>query len=220
MWEISPWELFLMGGPLMWPILGCSIVAMAIVIEKLVYLNRINEDITALKNRIFAAISRNDIKEALKICDHSGSPVAIVLRSGLLQYGRDKEEITVAMDEASQFGVPVLEERLPALLAIGNIAPLLGLLGTVTGMCLSFHLISLRSAALNPVSTGDIAAGVWQSLISTAAGLIVAIPVYVAYHFLVSCVQRYVLQMEKAASDLANFLTRVPTLENDTSGGE
>ena len=219
MWEVSPWQLFLLGGPLMWPILVCSVVAAAIVIEKIVFFNSINENMSELKDRIFAAIRKNDIKSALVVCDRSNSPTAKILKAGLLQYGRGKREIMIAMEEAARFEVPCLEEKLPALSAVAGIAPLLGLLGTVTGMCAAFHMIQVRAAAMNPVMPADIAGGIWEALIATAAGLAVAIPAFLAHNFFVSYQNRYVLQMEKAAMDVSNFLEHIVEPGNSEDKG-
>lgn len=209
--QISPWQLFLLGGPVMWPILLCSIFALAIVIEKFFYYSSINVDMAALKERIFEAIKKNDLKGAVILCEGVRSPVAKVLRAGLLKFGDPKREIVESMEEASQFEVPHLEKRLSGLSTIGNVATLLGLLGTVMGMCTSFHTIQVRAAAMNPVTPGDIAGGIWQALITTVAGLIVAIPAFVAYNYFVSCANKYVLQMEKSALDLANFIAHFST---------
>jgi len=209
MWEISPWQLFLLGGPVMWPILLCSIFTLAIVIEKLFFFKALKTDQTDLLNLIIASIRRNDIHEACAVCDRAQSLTAKVLKAGVLKYGSSKEVVTAAMDEAARLEVPRLEERLPALLTLGNITPLLGLLGTVTGMCSLFHVIQMRSAAMNPVTAGDIAGGVWQALITTVAGLLVSIPALSAYNHFVNCQNSYVLEMERSAVLLANFLTAV-----------
>ena len=113
--EIKPLQIFLLGGPLMWPILLCSVFALAIVIEKLVFFHGLRENVVDLKDRIFTAVRKNDIKGAMMVCDRSGTPVANVLKSGLLLYGRDQEAIEEAMQESSRFEVPLLEKRLPVL---------------------------------------------------------------------------------------------------------
>lgn len=207
--EISPWQLFLLGGPVMWPILLCSVFALAIIIEKFHYFFSIGVNIPDLKEQIFSALQKNDIKEALACCESRVSPLSNVLKAGLLKHGMPKEEVVEAMQEASQFEIPRLEKRMLALSTIANVSTLLGLLGTVTGMCGAFHTIQVRAAAMNPVTPGDIAGGIWESLITTVAGLIVAIPVFVAYNYFVTRVNRYVVLMEMLAVDLANFMTHL-----------
>ena len=217
MWEINPGELFFLGGPLMWPILLCSIFAMGVVVEKLLFFHSIKEDLPALKNKIFEAVSKNDIKQAMIVCDLSGSPIAKVLKSGLSQYGRGRQEVEAAMDGASRFEVHLLEQRLPALAAIGQVAPLLGFLGTVTGMCVLFHTMSVRAQAMNQLVPGNISGGLWQALITTVAGLVVMIPSVLAHSYLVNAEINYIIQMEKAAFDLAHFFDHIsgPVQSND-----
>ena len=220
MWEISPWQLFLLGGPVMWPILLCSILATTIVIEKWLFFKSVDDDVMKLQNRLFELIRSNDMRAALAVCDQSRSLTGKILKAGVLQYGRSKDEVVAAMDEVSRCEVPRLEERLPALLTIGNITPLLGLLGTVTGMCSLFHTIQTRAAVMNPIISGDIAGGIWQALITTAAGLVVAIPVLAAYNHFVNCQNKYALEMEKSAVTLANFLMHVAETRPETNRGK
>ncbi len=219
MWEITPWKLFLLGGPVMWPILLCSIFAMAVIIERLWFFYAIREDSVALKNRIFGAVSRNDIKAAMTVCDLSGSPAAKVLKIGLLEYGRSRQEVQSAMEDASQFEVYLLQERLPALFAVGNAALLLGFLGTITGMCGLLHAVSVRAQAMNQLLPAGLFGGLWEALLTTAAGMIVGILCGLAYHYLVFLQTRYVAGMEKIAVELAHFLDHV-TEPAPTPAGE
>jgi len=215
--EISPWQLFLLGGPVMWLIFLSSVLALAIIIEKVLFLKSIKEDIAGLKNSIFDSILKNDIKAALKTCDRSASPLAHVLKAGVLQYGNSQEAIASAMQEACRFEIPRLEERSIELAVIGNVAPLLGFLGTIIGMCGSFYTMQLRVTALNPLSFHDIAGGVWQSLITTGAGLALAIPIVIVSNYFINYQNNYILQIEKAAGDLVNFIVHIaaePDSEN------
>lgn len=204
---ISPWQLFLLGGPLMWVILLCSILALAIVIERLIFYAMIKTNVVVLKETIFTALRQKNHHNALMACDENRSPIAKVLKAGLLKYGSSKEEIVEAMNETAQMETPKLERRLSGLSTIGNISPLLGLLGTVLGMCVAFHSIQVRAASMTPVTPGDIAGGIWQALITTVAGLIVAIPTFVTYSYFTSFVNKYIAQMEHVATELANLMT-------------
>ncbi len=217
--EIKPLQIFLLGGPLMWPILLCSVFALAIVIEKLVFFHGLRENVVDLKDRIFTAVRKNDIKGAMVVCDLSGTPVSRILKSGLLHYGRSKADIEAAMENVSRYEVPLLEERMPTLLAIGQVAPLLGLLGTVIGMCSLFHTMSLRAQALNQLMPGSVAGGLWEALITTAAGLMVAIPCVLAHSYLVGCQTDYVVLMERTAADLAHFLDHIMDPDQNDNRG-
>lgn len=206
MWEINAWELIKLGGPLMAPIVLCSVLAVSITISKLTYLARISTDVRGLKTQIFTLLKSNDIKAAVRVCDTNPSSVARILKAGILKSGLAREEIKEAMEEASVFEIPLLEKNLTALSTIANICPLLGLLGTAVGMTTIFHAIQATSRGLNPVTAGDLAGGIWQALLTTVAGLMVAIPAFVAYHYLLNRVNALILEMERAAGELVNFL--------------
>jgi len=195
------------GGPVMWPILLCSIFAFAILIEKFWHLHKIKIDTQDFLNSILDKMKRHETKEALKICDNTKSPIARILKAGILKNDRPRPQIKEAIEDASLYEVPRLEKNLTALATIAHVSPLLGLLGTVTGMVRAFQMIQAKSTSFHPVSPGDLAGGIWEALLTTVAGLIVAIPTFVIYNYLVSRVNNFVLEMEKAATELVNFLT-------------
>lgn len=207
LWKMSLWRMFLAGGPVMWPILIASIFAFAIMIEKFWHLHKIRIDTQDFLAKILEKMKRHEVKEALAICDATNSPIASILKAGILKYDRPKQQIVEAIEDASLYEVPKLEKNLPMLATIGHIAPLLGLLGTVTGMVRCFQSVQAKATTLHPVSPGDLAGGIWEALLTTVAGLVVAIPTYVAYNYLVNRVNHYVLEMEKASTELVNFLT-------------
>jgi len=208
-WEMNVWELIKTGGPIMAPILLCSLFALTIVTEKFIHLAMVNTDLQRFKTTLFEYVKNNQIKEAIDFCDSNPSPVAKVLKAGIVKFGCSREEIKEALEDASLFEIPKLEKRLSALSTIANIAPLLGLLGTVTGIAGSFHTIQVRSTSLNPVTPGDLAGGIWEALITTVAGLMVAIPTFVAYNYLVSRVNNIILEMERYATELVYFLCQI-----------
>lgn len=205
-WGMNAWELVKMGGPLMVPILLCSLFALGIVIEKLIHFSTIQTNAAQLKVNVFGLLKSNKIKEAVQLCDASPSPIARILKAGVLKFGTPREEIKESMEDVSLFEIPKLENRLGALATIAHISPLLGLLGTVTGMTTSFHTIQVRAASMNPVTPGDLAGGIGEALITTVAGLMVAIPTFVAYNYCVSRISRFTLEMERAATELVNFM--------------
>ncbi|MCA9398733.1 MAG: MotA/TolQ/ExbB proton channel family protein [Candidatus Omnitrophica bacterium] len=208
-WEMNAWTLIKIGGPLMFPILLCSLIAMAIVIEKMIYFSSVKTDVRKLKKDVFYAIKNNRIKDSIQICDQNRSPVARILKAGIIKSGSSKEDMKESMEDVSLFEIPKLESRLSALATIAHIAPLLGLLGTVVGMTGSFHTIQVRMASLNPVTPGDLAGSIGEALLTTVAGLIVAIPTFVAYNYCVSRINQFILDMEKAATELVNFVGHV-----------
>ena len=200
------WEFMQKGGPIMWPILLCSVIAFAIMIERLLKLKREQIDTKAFMEQISKSLKRNKIMEALDLCDKTGGPIANILKAGILKHDRPRSEIREAIEDASIHEVPRLERNLPVLATVAQVAPLLGLLGTVTGLVTAFQVIESKATALNPVNPGDLAGGIWQALLATTFGLCVAIPAYVSYSYFVSRVDGFVLDMERSATDLLNLL--------------
>lgn len=214
-WEMNLWSLIKTGGPIMVPILICSFFALAIFIEKIIFFLSIKTNVPALKNKVFDLIKNNKIKEAIQVCDSNKSPVAKILKAGITKFGDSREAIKETLEDVSLFEIPKLESRLSALATIAHISPLLGLLGTVTGMTASFHTIQVRASSLNPVTPGDLAGGIGEALITTVAGLIVAIPTFVAYNFCVHKINHFILDMERTATELVNLLCHL-TQEGNT----
>ncbi len=201
------WKLLLKGGPIMWPILLCSVFALAIILEKVWYLRRIKIDMRDFLNKIFDKMKRHQIKEALLLCDGTKSPISTILKTGILKFDRPRQQIKEAIEDASLYEVPHLERNLTTLATIAHISPLLGLLGTVTGMVKCFYTIQIKATSLHPVSPGDLAGGIWEALLTTVFGLVVAIPTFVVYNYLVSRINNVVLEMERGSTELVNFLT-------------
>ena len=194
------------GGPIMWPILLCSVFAFAIVIERLVSLQREQIDTKTFMEQISRSLKRNKIMEALELCDRTTGPIAKILKAGILKHDRPRQEVRESIEDAAIHEVPRLERNLPVLATIAHVSPLLGLLGTVTGMVEAFQVIQAKASSVNPVNPGDLAAGIWEALLTTVFGLCVAIPTFVTYNYLVSRVDGFVLDMERSATDLMNIL--------------
>ena len=207
LYKMSLLQVFLAGGPVMWPILLCSIFALAIIMEKFWHLYKVKIDSHDFLNRILEKMKHHQVKDALEICDSAKSPISNILKAGILKYDRPRPQIKEAIEDASLSEIPKLERNLSALATIAHVSPLLGLLGTVTGMVRCFQTIQSKATSFHPVSPGDLAGGIWEALLTTVAGLIVAIPAFVAYNYLVSRINNFILEMEKAATELVNFLT-------------
>ncbi|NTV28870.1 MAG: MotA/TolQ/ExbB proton channel family protein [Candidatus Omnitrophica bacterium] len=138
----------------------------------------------------------------MEICDQQRSPVADVLRAGLLKLNVSREDMSADMESVARFAVFQLEARLSMLTTIGQVAPLLGFLGTVSGMAVSFYTINSRAAAMNPLTMADVAGGMWQALIATIAGMTVATPTLLAYRYFIDRRDSYVIEMERLATEL------------------
>ena len=201
------WDMLQKGGPMMYLILLSSVLAFGVVIERVFNLNRAKIDAQKFMDEITVFLKRNKIIEAIEMCNKTPGPVAHIVKAGILMHDRSKPEIKEAVEEAAQLEIPRLEKHLPVLATIAHIAPLLGLLGTVTGMIKAFQVIQQKALMMAPVNPGDLSGGIWEALLATLAGLSVAIPTYVAYNYLVSQVGNFVFDMERSATDLVNILS-------------
>ncbi|MDP2943547.1 MAG: MotA/TolQ/ExbB proton channel family protein [Candidatus Omnitrophota bacterium] len=200
-------EWIIRGGPMMIPILLCSVAALAIILERFMYLQKIKLDTKKFMSEVSDSLNRNRAMDAINICEQMPGPLPNVLKAGILKYDRTRQEIKEAVEDAALHEIPRMERNISILATIAHISTLLGLLGTVIGMIEVFQKIQEKSAALSPVTPADLSAGIWQALIATAAGLIVAIPTITAYNYFVSRVNNFILQMEISATDLVNILS-------------
>jgi len=201
------WDIVQKGGPMMYLIMLASILAFTVVIERIYHLYRARIDANKFMDSITNILKRNKIIEAIELCNSTPGPIAHIIKAGIIKHDRSKPEIKEAVEEAAQLEIPRLEKHLPVLATIAHITPLLGLLGTVTGMIKSFQVIQQKALMMAPVNPGDLAGGIWEALLATLAGLAVAIPTYVAYNYLVSQVDGLVYDMERSATDLVNLLS-------------
>lgn len=201
------WDLIQKGGPMMYLIMLSSILAFGVVIERVYHLNKARIDANKFMDNITNILRRNKIIEAIEMCNSTPGPIAHIVKAGILKHDRSKPEIKEAVQEAAELEIPRLEKHLPVLATIAHIAPLLGLVGTVTGMIKSFQIIQEKALAMAPVNPGDLAGGIWEALLATLAGLSVAIPTYVAYNYLTSQVDNLVYDMERSATDIVNLLS-------------
>jgi biopolymer transport protein ExbB len=194
----------MLGGPLMWLILFNALVAVGIFLDRLFHYHRAQIHAGDFVNGIRNSLKRGNVIEAIATCDETAGPVAQVVKAAVTAHDRSREEIREVVQDVARTEVARLEKRLVVLATVAQITPLLGFLGTVFGMIQMFRVI--QDATLP--SPGQLAGGVWTALLTTAGGLMVAVPSYVAYNYLVSRVQYLVLDMEKAANEILSFLAR------------
>ena len=192
-----------LGGILMWPIMACSVIAFAITLERLWRLRRAQTGMREFMDAMRSVLRQHRIQEALTLCDESDAPVARVVKAGVLKHDRPKAEVRDAVEDAGRLEAPRLERYLGALATITSVAPLLGLLGTVVGMIKCLAVIMHKGGQVIP---GDLAEGIGNALVTTAAGLSVAIPSLIAYNYLVSRVDNLVLEMEIGSSEIVDLI--------------
>ncbi len=207
-------DIMVKGGVLMWPILLCSIISVAIILERLYHFHRIRINIPGFFSLIRNLLQKKKVKEALDLCQDTPAPIARILACGIQNH---KEDTTVQEKVLSRIGsweVRGLEKHLRGLAIIGNITPLIGLLGTVVGMIKAFAKIQELGGR---VDASVLAGGIWEALLTTAAGLTVAIPTLVAYHYFESKIDNMSCWMKEVASELLEFLGRkvaIPEIEH------
>ncbi len=193
------WKLMNEGGPVMWPLLAFSVIAAAVVVERLVALRRARINVHEFLPKVRKALVVNrSIREAVKVCEEYRGPVASILKAGLMKYGQPKEDVEKTIENAALFEMGRLERGLAVLATTANVAPLLGFFGTVTGMMAGFDALAAQGLS-NP---GAVATGIKEALTTTAGGLAVAIPTQLAYNYFMSRINKFVRDIETSANML------------------
>ncbi|MCM8831099.1 MAG: MotA/TolQ/ExbB proton channel family protein [Candidatus Omnitrophica bacterium] len=210
MWQfISTNAQFLLkGGWVMLPIFLCSIFSLTIIIERFIFFASISSGKSKIIFRIFELVKKNRLADALNLCEKNPFYITNILKAGLLHYEESKDLIKEAMENTSLYEIPRLEKNLNFLSTIAHISPLLGLLGTVTGLVRCFYVIEKKAVIAGLVNPSDLAGGIWEALITTVAGLCVAIPTYIAYNYFVHRVNLSILETERAATELLEILSQ------------
>lgn len=196
-------EVFQKGGFLMYPIFICSLVALTIFFERMFYLKSIKTKSKRFVDRVKNMVKKGSIELAVSACRKSPTPISQIMFAGLMKCGQGREEIKGAIEDSANQEIPLLEKNLSTLSTIGNITPLLGLLGTVFGMIKAFNVIAIMGVG-NPEA---LAGGISEALLTTAFGLSVAIPTVVIYNYLAHRVDKLIREMEISCVDLLDLLT-------------
>ena len=192
------------GGLMFWTILITGAIGVVTFIERYLHCHRAQINATEFLNGVRTVLKRDNIVEAISICDATPGPVARVVKTAILHRDEDRERIREAIEQAGADEVPRLEEKLNLIATIAQIAPLLGLLGTVLGFIELFQ--SLQTQGLY-AHVGTLSGGIQRALISAAAGIAVAIPAHASYNYLVSRINKIVLDMERVAAEILNIVT-------------
>ena len=204
-------EIIKMGGPIMWFIFIGSVLAVAVFTERLVYYHRCSMRVDEFLKGITGLLNKKRYNEALERCDEAYGPAVRVVQVAILKRHLKKGELKEILQEIGQLEMPRLESHLALLATIGHIAPLLGLLGTVTGMIQVFMEMN-QSMGAAPIS--DLAGGIWEALITTAGGLALAIPSYVGYNFLAARLNAIVSDIERAGIEVLQILYDAGTADD------
>jgi len=189
------------GGIVMIPLILCSVVALVVSVERWLYLRNARVDTARLMGKIRTAIERSSVQEARGLCEATPGPVARVLAATLAHFDMPKEDLREVAREVALAETPVLDGHLPVLATMVTVAPLLGLLGTISGLIKVFHVIA--GGAI-----GDAAAlsgGIAEALITTFTGLCIAIPFLVVYNSLAGRVESLIHEIELRVTELLNI---------------
>lgn len=193
----------------MWPILLCSIIAVGIAIDRYLVMRKAKMNSPKFLVKIRTMLKKKDVTGAISFCLEERTPAANIVRKGLKKYRFGHERVKEAIESAGREEVTKLEKGLPTLATVSGIAPLLGFLGTVTGMISTFMIVQDLKGSASPA---DLAGGIWEALLTTAFGLFVGIPALALYNYFQSAIAKLIGQMETIANDV------VDTIESVTHG--
>ena len=198
----------------MLPILACSIIALAIAIEKFLVIRKAKINVPAFSIKIRGILKKKDVAGAMGYCMEEKSPISNIIRRGLKKIKFGRRRVLEAIEVAGKQEISKLEKGLSTLATVAGAAPMLGFLGTVTGMIAAFMKIQELQGSASPA---DLASGIWEALLTTAFGLFVGIPALALYNYFVSLIKKIVLDMERVATDVLDVLDET---EKDFSDDE
>ncbi len=202
-------DLFIAGGAFMWPLLIALLVGVAVAIERFVTYGRAQQNVAKLLEQLGGYIRKGDLQGAENLCDRTKGPVAAILRAGLLRRDKGLEDVEKAIESSGSIEMAYLEKGLVVLASVSSIAPMLGFLGTVSGMIRAFGEI----AAAKNVEASLVAGGIQEALITTAAGLIIAIPIQMTNNYFIARIGRFITDMEEASMFLVDQLADMEHLK-------
>lgn len=196
-------QLFRDGGIFMWPLLACSVLGLAVILVKFVTLQMARVRTDQLLDRVRALVRGGHVDEAIELCANTRGPVASILLTGLhlFQEG-ETTRVDQAVTHAGRIEMAFLEKGLVVLATIANVAPLIGFLGTVAGMILAFGAIEMAGE----VEASLVAGGIKVALVTTASGLVIAIPVNIAHNFFVSQIDGLIIDMREGVQAIQDLL--------------
>lgn len=196
------WNWFQKGGIFMWPILLVCIIGLVFVIERLIVLSRAKVNTKKFISRIREALKEGGVEKAMEVCINTRGPLSAIFHSGLTRHKHGIQYVEKAIEEAGAVEMAFLEKGLIWLATVISLAPMLGFLGTVSGMINAFDAI----AAAGDVEPVIVASGIAEALITTEAGLCIAIPVQAAYNYFISTIDKLIIDMEESSNALIDAL--------------
>jgi biopolymer transport protein ExbB len=215
---LDPLSLFTKGGPMMWVVLALGFLGLMLFIERTLFLHRGQIRAKAFVDGIKNILAKRRLVEALTVCEETPGPIAVVVKAALLHANDSADAMRFHVQEAAVVELPALERRLGSIAAIAQIAPLVGLLGTILGFISTFAAFERGG---NYAMAGALSAGMWQALLATAASLMLAIPAHLAHHFLAGRVRAIVRDVEWAGNEIMKYLlTEYRNVPPETAAGD
>ncbi len=202
------------GGWLMIPITVLSFIAIYVIAERWKALNAMQVDEKRFLNMVEDLLRQGNTNAAVQYCDELDKPMSRIMKQGIIRLGRPLIDVEEAIKNAGRKETYLMEKRMDWLATIAGVAPLLGFLGTVTGMIDTFMQIQGLQGNVNP---SVLAGGIWEALITTAWGLMVGIVAFGAYNYLLAKINRLVFQLEMASTDFVELLQK-PAPKKPTLG--
>lgn len=196
--------LFVKGGNFMWWLLAIALLGLVYLIERMWTLNRARTNTRKLIGNVLTTLREDGVQAACEVCQRERGPIAAIMNSGLQKADRGPDAVEKAITTAGTIEMAFLERGLIWISSVSTIAPLIGFLGTVSGMINAFEAI----ATSDTVNAQLVAAGISEALITTATGLVIAIPTSIGFNYFVSTIDRFVIEMEEASSELVDELHR------------
>ena len=202
--EMNLWEMFQYGGPIMYVLVIMFALAVYLFIERAVTLKQASKEDNTFMNRIKDYIHDGKIESALKLCRDTNTPTARMVEKGISRLGRPMSDVLIAIENVGNLEIAKLEKGLVIIASVSGGAPMLGFLGTVTGMLMTFYNMTQKSGGT--VQLGDLSVGMYQAMVTTVGGLIVGILAYFAYNYLVSRVDSVVRILEAKTMEFLDLL--------------
>jgi len=196
-------DLIIKGGPVMIPIIALSIIGLALILERIWTLWKIRLNIPQFAHEIFLFLERGHSQKALERCEKVRHPIGEVFKLGILNRKLEREELEAMMEREGDEQIQYLERYLGALLIIVGVEPMLGFLGTIIGLIKAF--MTWEQLGTN-ITVSALAAGIYQAMITTAAGLIVAIPAFIFYHLIVGRIKNHAQEISYYGNELLDII--------------
>jgi biopolymer transport protein ExbB len=205
--EMTLFDLLMAGGPVMIPILICSVVAVYIIIERLIAINKLSKDPSNFMNNIRDYITSGNIDAAKALCKNTNNPVARMIEKGISRLGKPLPDIEKAIENVGNIEVVKMERGLSALATCASAAPMLGFLGTVTGMVRAFYDMNMEYQRTHEsINIGVLSSGMYEAMVTTVAGLVVGIIALVCYNILSAMIKKVIFKMESSSIEFLDLL--------------